>query len=299
MVASGISAMGAAVFAMGGARDADALQALSSARADRLLQGQVALVTGAARGIGRAYAVAFARAGAHVACVDLAANIASVEYALASPAELEETRRLVEAEGRRALAIRADVRDLAQMQAAVRRTVAELGGLDVAVPNAGILTMAPLAEMSPAAWRDVIDVNLTGVAHTMMAVLPHMRERRRGRIIATVSCNARSGAPGSPSYNASKWGALGLVKSVAAEEAKHGITVNCVNPTGVATAMSLQPKYREQFRQFLRQLNAQDRDFIEPDEVAAAGLFFASSAAAVITGEALDVAAGANTRWNS
>lgn len=263
------------------------------------LSGQVALVTGAARGIGRACAVALAREGADVALVDLAANIKSLEYDLAAESDLIETQKLVQSQGRKALAIKADVRNLPQMRAAVAQTIRELGKIDIALPNAGILTMGNLVDMSEAAWDDVIAVNLSGVARTMMAVLPHMRERKYGRIIVTVSCNGRAGSPGSPSYNASKWGALGLVKSVAAEVAKEGITVNCVNPTGVATPMTQQPKYREQFRQGLRQFNAQDRDFLQPEEVAAAMLFFAMPEAAVITGEAMDVAAGANIRWNS
>jgi NAD(P)-dependent dehydrogenase (short-subunit alcohol dehydrogenase family) len=263
------------------------------------LAGQVAFVTGAARGIGRACAVALAKEGANVAIVDIAANIASVEYSLATEKDLAETKRLVEAQGQRALALKGDVRNLQQMREAVARTIKELGKIDIAVPNAGILTMGNLADMSEAAWDDVIAVNLSGVARTMMAVLPHMRDRKYGRIIAVVSTNGRFGSPGSPSYNASKWGALGLVKCVATEVAKEGITVNCVNPTGVRTAMTQQPKYRNQFEKFLRGFNAQDRGFIEPDEVAAALLFFALPEAAVITGEAMDVAAGANTRWNS
>ncbi|BAZ24195.1 putative 2-keto-3-deoxygluconate dehydrogenase [Kalymmatonema gypsitolerans NIES-4073] len=263
------------------------------------LQGQIAFITGAARGIGRACAVALAKEGSDIALVDIAADIPSTGYKLGSESDLMETKRLVEAEGRRAIAIQADVRNLQQLRSAVANTIQTFGKIDIAVPNAGILTMGNLVDMNEAAWNDVIDVNLTGVAYTMMAVLPHMRDRKYGRIIVTVSCNSRWGAPGSPSYNASKWGALGLVKSVASEVAKDGITVNCVNPTGVATPMSLQPKYRDQFSKFLRtQFNAQDRDFLKPEEVAAAMIFFAMPEASTITGEALDIAAGANTRWS-
>ena len=263
------------------------------------LKGQVAFVTGAARGIGRACAVALAKDGANVALVDIAANIPSLEYSLATEKDLAQTKQLVEAQGAKAIAIKADVRNLQQMRQAVASTIAQLGKIDIAVPNAGILTMGNLTDLSEAAWDDVIAVNLSGVARTMMAVLPHMRERQYGRIIAVVSTNGRFGSPGSPSYNASKWGALGLVKSVATEVAKEGITVNCVNPTGVRTTMTQQPKYRDTFEKFLRGFNAQERGFIEPDEVAAALVFFAMPEAAVITGEAMDVAAGANTRWNS
>lgn len=272
-------------------------QAHAEERKVAMLEGQTAFVTGAARGIGRAVAVSLARAGARIALVDAVANLGSVEYPLASPADLDETMRLVEAAGSQAITIPADVRELAAMREAADRTVAAFGAIDIAIPNAGVLTMAPLAEMGEAQWDDVIAVNLSGVARTMMAVLPVMRKQKRGRIIVTASCNGRAGSAGSPSYNASKWGVIGLVKSVAVEEARHGITVNCVNPTGVATAMSLQPAYVDAFRAHLRAFNAQDRDFLQPEEVAEAMLFFASPAAVVITGEALDVAAGANTRW--
>lgn len=272
----------------------------SSVQADtgtKPLAGQVALVTGAGRGIGRAAAVELARRGADVTLVDVAADLQSLEYALSTPADLAETERLVRAEGVRAIALRADVRDLAAMKDAVARTVESFGRLDIALPNAGVLTMAPLVDMGDAQWNDIVDVNLSGVARTMMAVLPVMRRQRRGRIVVTASCNGRAGSAGSPSYNASKWGVIGLVKSVAAEEAGNGITVNCVNPTGVATPMSLQPAYVDAFRTHLRAFNAQPRDFLEPGEVARAMLFFTEPAAEVITGEALDVAAGANVRW--
>jgi len=263
------------------------------------LSGQVALVTGAARGIGRACAVALAKEGANVALVDIAASIPSVEYPLATEEELAESKRLIEAQGQRALALKADVRNLKEVRQAVSRTISQLGKINIAVPNAGILTMGNLAEMSEAAWDDVIAVNLSGVARTMMAVLPYMIERKQGRIIVVNSTNSRFGSAGSASYNASKWGVTGLVKCAAVEVAKDNITVNCVNPTGVRTAMTQQPKYREQFRQFLRDFNSQERDFIEPEEVAAALLFFTLPESAVITGEAMDVAAGANVRWNS
>lgn len=295
---AGVTAVGIAKPGQANSQQPQAKDSNQGTKTGRL-NGQVALVTGAARGIGRACAVALAKEGANVALVDIAANIPSVEYPLATQTDLAQTKRLVEAQASQAIALKADVRNLEQIRSAVARTIKEFGKIDIAVPNAGILTMGNLADMSEAAWDEVIAVNLSGMARTMMAVLPHMRDRKYGRIIAVVSCNARSGMPGSPSYNASKWGALGLVKSVAAEVAKEGITVNCVNPTGVRTAMTQQPKYKDTFEKFLRNLNVQDRGFIEPDEVAAALVFFAMPEASVITGEAMDVAAGANTRWSS
>jgi SDR family mycofactocin-dependent oxidoreductase len=274
------------------------------------LQGQVAIVTGAARGIGRACAVALAREGADVVALDLAQQINSVKYPLSSPADLAETDRQIKALGRRSLAMQADVRDSQQLQAAVDRAIRELGKVDMMIPNAGICTYVPsLDQMSEAEWDDVIAVNLSGVARSMRAVIPHMRARKQGRIIVVNSTNSRFGSPGSPSYNASKWGVLGLVKCVATEVAKDNITVNAVNPTGVRTMMTQNDEARrwanpqnptqENLEQALLAFNAQPRSFLEPEEIANALLFFAMPEAAMITGEAMDVAAGANVRWNA
>lgn len=229
---------------------------------------------------------------------------------MATPKDLAETDRQIKALGRRSITIQADVRDSSQIRAAVERTIRELGKVDIMVPNAGICTYVPsLDQMSEAEWDDVIDVNLSGVARSMRAVIPHMRERKSGRIIIVNSCNSRFGSPGSPSYNASKWGVLGLVKCAAIEVAKDNITVNAVNPTGVRTMMTQNDVARrwanpanptqENLERALYNLNAQPRSFLEPEEIANALLFFAMPEAANITGEAMDVAAGANARWNS
>lgn len=274
------------------------------------LQGQVAIVTGAARGIGRACAVALAREGADVVALDIAKQISSVKYPMAKPEDLAETDRQIKALGRRCITMQADVRDFAQMRTAVERTIREFGKVDIMVPNAGICTYVPsLDQMTDAEWDDVIDVNLSGVARTMRAVIPHMRERKQGRIIAINSTNSRFGSPGSPSYNASKWGVLGLVKSVATEVAKDNITVNAVNPTGVRTMMTQNDEARrwanpenptqENLEKALMSFNSQPRSFLEPAEIANALLFFAMPESAMITGEAMDVAAGANVRWSA
>jgi SDR family mycofactocin-dependent oxidoreductase len=300
-------------FAAGAALAAGAPAAAQAIRSDArrsILSGQSALVTGAARGIGRAVAVRLAREGADVAILDLAGQIESVPYPMARPSDLYETKRLVEAEGGRALIIRADVRDRKAMGDAVQQAVGAFGKLDILVPNAGVLTFAPLHEMTDAQWDDVIDVNLTGVARSIQAALPHMLERRYGRIVVVNSCNSRFGSAQSASYNASKWGVLGLVKCAAVEYAKQGITVNAVNPTGVRTPMIIneatlrwadpQNPGPQAIDRFLRtSLNAQDVGLIEPEDVAAVIPFLCSADSHRITGEAIDVAAGANVRWNS
>lgn len=274
------------------------------------LNGQVALITGAARGIGRAIAIALAKEGADVALVDIASQIPSVEYPMATPENLAETLRLVQAEGSRAVSIKADVRRGDQMKSAAERTIKELGKIDILIPNAGICTyVASLDRMSEAEWDDVIAVNLTGVARTMQAVIPHMRQRKQGRIIVVNSTNSRFGSPGSPSYNASKWGVLGLVKCAATEVAKDNITVNAINPTGVRTMMTQNDAARrwanpanptqENLEKALMEFNPLPISFLQPEQVANSLLFFAMPEAAHITGEAMDVAAGANVRWNS
>ncbi|MBD2101830.1 mycofactocin-coupled SDR family oxidoreductase [Leptolyngbya sp. FACHB-261] len=279
-------------------------------RNNKPLSGQVAIVTGAARGIGRAVAVRLAKEGADVAICDIAGQITSVPYPLAKSQDMAETIRLVEAQGVRALSVQADVRSRQQMENVVKRTIDGFGKVDILVANAGVLTFGWLHEMSDAEWDDVIAVNLSGVAKSMQAVIPHMRERRYGRIVVINSCNSRFGSAQSASYNASKWGVLGLVKCAAVEYAKEGITVNAINPTGVRTPMIINeatltwadPKNPSPaaIDNYLRNsLNAQDVGLIEPEDVAAGVPFFCSPDAYRVTGEAMDIAAGANVRWNS
>lgn len=294
---AGAAAAGAGLGA-GGFAVAEAAQ---PAPAGPALQGQVALVTGAARSIGRASARALAQQGADVAVVDIAAPdaITGIGYPLASPADLDETRRLVEAEGRRCEAVVADVRNGDQMRDVVRRVVEALGRIDVLHANAGIVPVAPFVEMSDAQWRDVVEVNLTGVANCMRAVLPHMIQRRSGRIIATTSTNGRQGTARNVHYAASKWGVVGLVKSAALEVGGSGVTVNAVAPTAVRTVRwdRLSDQQRSDASSALRQVHALPVDILEPEDVAGAVVFLASPAARYITGAVLDVAAGANARY--
>jgi SDR family mycofactocin-dependent oxidoreductase len=291
-------------------KDAAAQTQGQPARNAKILSGQVAIVTGGARGIGRAIAIRLAKEGANVAICDIANQISSVPYPLAKPQDLEETVRLTEAEGVRALSIQADVRDRKQMENVVKQTIATFGKVDILIANAGILTFGMLHEMSDAEWDDVIGVNLSGVAKSIQAVIPHMQERRYGRIVIINSCNSRFGSGQSASYNASKWGVLGLMKCAAVEYAKEGITVNAINPTGVRTPMIINqatltwadPKNPtpDAIEKYLRtSLNAQDVGLIEPEDVAAGVPFFCSPDSNRVTGEAIDIAAGANVRWNS
>jgi NAD(P)-dependent dehydrogenase (short-subunit alcohol dehydrogenase family) len=162
------------------------------------LEGKTALITGGARGQGRAHATTLAREGADIVVCDVASPLEEVDYPLATPADLEQTVQAVQALGRRCLAITADVRDLAAMQDVVSQAITTFGGIDVAIANAGIASSAPLATMSARRWQTMLDVNLTGVFNTFRAVLPHMIERGAGRLVATSSIVAGTGATNGP-----------------------------------------------------------------------------------------------------
>ena len=157
--------------------------------------GRVAMVTGAARGQGRSHAVRLAAEGADLILCDLGADIDTVPYALGTEAELDETARLVEEQGRRALVFQADVRSTAELAAAAHCGLSAYERIDVLVANAGIAGVSTIAEMSDAAWQNMIDVNLTGVFKTMRAVVPHIVSQGYGRIVATSSIVGRQGWP--------------------------------------------------------------------------------------------------------
>ncbi len=269
---------------------------------------KVVLVTGGARGQGRSHAVGFAREGANVAVCDLVTDIDTVPYAMGTSAELDETAKLVEAEGRDCLTLTADVRDAAQLAAAVEATLKRFGTIDVLVANAGIASISTIELMSDEMWQTMIDVNLTGVFKSIRAVIPHMVSQGRGRIVATSSIVGRQGSPNIAHYVAAKWGVIGLVKSAALELADKGVTVNCVAPTSVGTAMILNQAFeelflpdvphptKEQVEAAYTALNPIPVAWLEPEDVTAAVLFLASDEARYITGEALSVAAGWNAR---
>jgi NAD(P)-dependent dehydrogenase (short-subunit alcohol dehydrogenase family) len=138
------------------------------------LDGKVAFITGAARGQGRSHAIRLAQEGADIIAVDLAAQVGSVPYPMATPADLAETVKEVEALDRRIVATQADVRDYDELKAALDDGVAQLGRLDIVSANAGIASFGLVHELSEQTWRDMIDINLTGVWHTAKAAIPHL-----------------------------------------------------------------------------------------------------------------------------
>lgn len=221
------------------------------------LDGRVAWVTGAARGQGRAHALALAERGATVIATDIADQIDTVPYPMGTDADLDETVRLTEAAGGRCVGLRCDVRDRASIDAVVA-AAEEWGGIDVLVANAAIVTYARVDGMDAQTWADVIDTNLTGVFHCVQAVLPHMREQRWGRIVATTSMGGRQGLPNGAHYAASKWGVIGFIKTVAMEVGRDGITANLVAPATTETPMVMNQATYDLFRPDLEHPTADD-----------------------------------------
>lgn len=261
------------------------------------LDGRVALVTGGARGQGRNHAVALAELGAAVALLDVPGPHPSLGYPLADAADLAETARLVEAGGGRCLPLECDVRDAAAVDAAVARTVDELGSVDIACVNHGIVSLAKLWEVTDQAWQDLLDTNLTGVFHVLRAVTPPMRERRWGRIVVTSSMGGRMGIREQSAYNASKWGVIGLAKSLALEVARDGITVNVVAPCTVSSPMVLvggalpSPELVERSAR----ANPIPEPWIECSDVTRAVLYLVQDPG-VISGSVLEIGLGSSAR---
>jgi SDR family mycofactocin-dependent oxidoreductase len=204
------------------------------------LQGQVALVTGAARGQGRAHAVRLAAEGADVIAIDLCGPVSqTINYPSAGPEDLAATARGVKAHGRNVLARRVDVRDLAALQQVVTAGVAQFGRLDILVANAGVLSWNRLWEMSEEQWDTVIDVNLGGTWRTIRAVVPAMIEAGNGgSIIIVSSSTGLKATAGNGHYSASKHGLVGLTNALALEVGEYGIRVNSIHPYAVETPMT-------------------------------------------------------------
>ncbi len=273
--------------------------------------GRVAVVTGGARGQGRSHALELARRGADIAVIDRCADLGTVTYPLSTPDDLAETVRLVEAQGRRCVAATADVRDLDAVLAFVDGVAEDLGSVDILVANAGVSTLGSIFDLDAVGWAETVDTNLTGVFNAMRAAAPHLRRNRWGRIVAISSMMGRSANPMIPAYCASKWGVIGLTKSVAHEMAHCGVTANVVAPGNVSTDMihngtlyhlmrpDLEAPTREEVAPVMAALHVQPVPWLEPDEVTAAVVFLCSEGARHITGSVIDVDAGASARFTA
>ena len=201
------------------------------------LEGKVAFITGAGRGMGRSHAVRMAREGADVVVLDTPGPLPDIPYDQPAPEDLDETVRLVEAEGRRVVPVRRDVRDLAGMRTDVDAALAGLGRLDVVVANAGICTPSAWDAVTPAQFQNTLDINVTGVWNTVMVGAPHLVRGGGGSIVLISSAAGLKVQPFMVHYTTSKFAVRGMAKAFAAELARHGVRVNSVHPTGVNTPM--------------------------------------------------------------
>ena len=263
--------------------------------------GKVAFITGAARGQGRAHAIRLAEEGADIIAVDICRDYGTVPYPMATEADLAQTVKAVQALDRRIIATQADVRDAAAVKAAVDDGVAQLGRLDIVCANAGICTMQPWDEVTPAVWQDTLDTNLTGVWNTMVAGVPHLIAAGGGSIICISSTAGLKGLPFLAPYVAAKHGMVGIARTMANELSSHKIRVNTVHPTGVDTPMgtglggleslinrdpNLGPIY----------MNTLPVQTVDPRDVSNAVLFLASDEARYVTGLEFTVDAGNTIR---
>ena len=270
------------------------------------VQGKVAFITGAARGQGRSHAVRLAEEGADIIAIDICSPMDSVDYPLATPDDLAETVRLVEALGQRIVATQADVRDFGAVEAAVNDGVAQLGRLDIVAANSGIFSAARMENLEENAWREIIDVNLTGAWHTAKATIPHLREAGGGAIVITSSVAGLRGAQNAGAYVASKHGVVGLMRSLALELAEDHIRVNTVHPAMVDTpiiqnpymyevyAPDLTPEERtkETMADRFGMSHALPLPWLESVDISNAVLFLASDEGRYVTGIAMPADAG-------
>jgi SDR family mycofactocin-dependent oxidoreductase len=263
--------------------------------------GKVAFITGAARSQGRSHALRLAQEGADIIAVDLAGPVESIGmYPPATPEDLQQTVKEVEALDRRIIASEADVRDPAALETAVREGVAQLGRLDIVLANAGIAPMGEGAD-TPQAWQDVIDVNLTGVWNTVKAAAPVLVEQGEGGAIVLTSSTAGlkgigGDSAGGQAYTAAKHGVVGLMRTFANTLAQHRIRVNTVHPTGVNTPMVVNPvmqAFLEADPQMGQAMaNALPVGMVEAVDISNAILFLVSDLGRYVTGVMLPVDAG-------
>jgi NAD(P)-dependent dehydrogenase (short-subunit alcohol dehydrogenase family) len=248
------------------------------------LSGKVALVTGAATGIGRAIATRLAQDGADIAIMDI------------NEAEAAKTATLVREAGRRAEVLRGDVGDYAQVKAAIDGFLKSFGAIDIAVNNSGIVRLGPVIEASLEDFREIFRVNVDGVFHCCKAVVPHM-VKRGGKIVNTASWLGKTGRPNFGLYAATKFAVIGLTQTLALELAQHRINVNAVCPGVIGETGMRDVVERESARQGLP--SAKERQSTIPlgrvglpDDVARAVAFLASDQADYMTGQAINVTGG-------
>ncbi len=241
------------------------------------LDGKVALITGAAQGIGKAIALMLAKNGADIVVSDINLDKA------------QETSREIEAMGRRSMAIKVDVSKSEEVEQMVEKIINEFGKIDILVNNAGITRDKLILRMTEEDWDTVLNVNLKGTFNCTKAVIRHMSKQKSGKIVNIASVSGEMGNPGQANYSASKAGVIGFTKTIAREFAQRGINVNAIAPGYIETPMTdvLPEKVKEELKKMipLERLG-------KPEDVAQAVLFLVSEASSYITGQVLNVNGG-------
>jgi len=282
----------------------------STNRSTSRFPDRTVFITGAAHGMGRAHALAFAREGARLVVCDACQQYNTIPYQLAQPGELASLAAEIEQIGRPVLAAEVSVTDLASMQALVEQAQQKFGSIYILVANAGIYSFASSWELTEEQWDETVNVDLKGVWISCKVCIPQMLSRHSGKIICISSTAGLKGMANLAHYVAAKHGVIGLVKTLAIELAPYNINVNAVCPTSVDTAMlSNQALYdvfaggpgplatHEHMLDLMNQLNLfPDRDLLAPEEISSVVLWLASDEARHLTGCALPVDAGYLTR---
>jgi SDR family mycofactocin-dependent oxidoreductase len=249
--------------------------------------------------MGRSHAVRFAQEGADVVVLDTPGELPDIPYDQPTPEDLDETVRFVEKEGRRAVAVRRDVRDLEGMRADVDAAVEDLGRLDVVVANAGICTPAPWDAISPQRLQNTLDINVTGVWNTVMVGAPHLITAGGGSIVLVSSAAGIKVQPFMAHYTTSKWAVRGMAKAFAAELSRHHVRVNSLHPGGVATSMgtgdmqaAIGAGIATDQRLGAMLMNMLPLEVAQPEDISSAVVFLASDESRTMTAKELVVDAG-------
>jgi SDR family mycofactocin-dependent oxidoreductase len=259
------------------------------------------LVTGAARGQGRADALAFAKEGANLIVNDVCGNLETVPYDLATEKDLEKVAKEIRAMGRRVMPARADVRNAKEVRTMVKEGIREFGKIDVLYCNAGVFAKKRPQDITEKEWDVMLDVNLKGAFLCIKYVIPHMIKRSYGRIVMNSSVEGLVACPACAHYVAAKHGMIGLTRALAVDLGRYNITVNAVCPGGVATGLmryvdefyKAHPDWQKDTATIMGAWTViPDRQVLRPEDVSGAVLWLASDDAKYVTGIALPVDTG-------